>query len=141
MMKAIQYLVLFLLAILLTESCQKIDFPTPEAENIVGEWEWVYSKGGITGSQVINAEDSEETYRLRFNEKGRYKYCINNKTEERGSYTVDLSSESWGDYLTLLLDDKSKSALSGELAFRGADTLTIYPLNCADCHRAFYVRK
>jgi hypothetical protein len=87
------------------------------------------------------AEDSEETYRLTLNEKGRYKYFIHNKTEERGSYKVELSSDSRGDYLTLMLDDKSISSIIGELTFLGKDTLGIYPINCADCHRAFYVRK
>ncbi len=129
------------MAILVTVSCKEIDFPTPEAKNIVGEWQWIYSKGGISGSQIIRAEDSEETYRLRFDEKGRYRYCIDNKTEERGSYNVELSSDARGDHLALLLDDKSKSKISGKLIFKGEDTLGIYPLDCADCHIAFYVRK
>ena len=132
----IQYL---FITILLITSCSKADLPTKESKNIIGEWEWIESRGGLSGDAVLTPETQSETRQLIFKDNGKYRDCIDDKVEDRGKYTIVEKSDSWGTYYLLNLDGKDYSGNS-ELRFRTADTIVLFPTNCADCFVASYVR-
>ncbi|MBT6236655.1 MAG: hypothetical protein HOI49_11275 [Bacteroidetes bacterium] len=132
----IKYAVILLLFL---GSCSKVDLPTQESGKIVGEWEWVESRGGLSGDDVLTPETQSETRELEFKENGKYRDCIDGDTE-RGKYSLEVKSNSQGDYLSIYLDGKSFAAKS-RLTFSGQDTMSLFPEDCADCFVTTYARK
>jgi hypothetical protein len=131
--------ILLVFSFVLLFSCQEVDLPTPESENIIGEWEWLESVGGISGTGQITPSSQGETRQLEFKKNGKFRYCRDDKKEDKGDFTITANSDSWGEYLVLKLegDETSKSGLS----FLSSDTIQLVPVDCADCYSASYVRK
>jgi hypothetical protein len=121
-------------------SCTKADFPTPESENIVGEWEWIESRGGLSGNAILTPETQSETRQLEFKENGKYRECIDDKRVDKGDFSMEEKSDSWGNYYLLKLEGKNINSES-HLTFKTSDTLSLFPVNCADCFTSTYVRK
>ena len=117
-------------------ACQDVDFPTPESENLVGEWEWISSSGGISG-KGRSASDESYSKQLIFENKGKYKLCTDDKVDGRGKYELKIFK---GERYELNL--KNEDAFGKRwLIFGGADTIALYPANCADCFSDTYARK
>jgi len=132
------YTSLFVLLFLL--SCQKVDFPTPESENIIGEWEWIESRGGISGNAILTPKTQSETRQLEFKKNGKYRDCLDDERVDKGDYSIEEKSDSWGNYYLLKLEGKDINSES-QLTFKSSDTISLYPVNCADCFTSTYVRK
>lgn len=127
-------------ALLFLGSCKEADLPTPESKNIIGEWEWIESRGGITGDGILTPETQSETRQLEFKENGKYRDCIDDERVDTGDFSVEQKTDSWGSYYLLKLEGKEITSESN-LTFKSSDTITLYPTNCADCFAATYVRK
>lgn len=132
------YTSLFVLLFLL--SCQKVDFPTPESEHIIGEWEWIESRGGISGNAILTPKTQSETRQLEFKGNGKYRDCIDDERVDKGDYSIEEKSNSWGNYYLLKLEGRDINSES-QLTFKSSDTISLYPVNCADCFTSTYVRK
>lgn len=71
--------ILLVFSFVLLFSCQEVDLPTPESENIIGEWEWLESVGGISGTGQITPSSQGETRQLEFKKNGKFRYCRDEK--------------------------------------------------------------
>ena len=116
--------------------CKEVNLPTPESENIIGEWEWIASSGGIAGS-FISADNVDYTKQLIFKDNGKYRKCTDNKKDSRGDFEIIIKEN--GRY-ELSLDNED---LLGTLnvSFFGQDTINLYSTNCSDCFADTYLRK
>jgi hypothetical protein len=117
-------------------SCKEVDLPTPESENIVGDWEWIASSGGIAGS-FISADNVDYTKQLIFKDNGKYRKCTDNKKGSRGDFEIIIKEN---ERYELTLDNEDLFGTLS-LSFNGQDTINLYPTNCSDCFADTYVRK
>jgi hypothetical protein len=135
-MKNFKVSILSIATVMIIASCTKADLPTPESENIIGEWEWVESSGGIAGT-LIKASDVDYSKQLVFKENGKYRKCTNDKKDSRGNF--EISSSTIDRYTLTLVKEESFGTL--DLRFSGQDTISLYPKDCNDCFADTYVRK
>jgi len=119
---------MFVLVSLLFFSCQEVDLPTPESENIIGEWEWIESSGGFSGT-FIKASDVDYSKQLVFKENGKYRKCTNDKKDSRGDF--EITDPTSGRYTLTLAKEESFGTF--DLRFHGQDTISLYPKGCSDC--------
>lgn len=129
-----QYILIILLAF---ASCKEADLPTPESENIIGEWEWVQSFGGNAGD-LITPQSSGSKELLEIKDNSRYKKYINDKKESSGKWTIEVSDEEYADYIIDFGDNMKGRSWA---TFSGKDTLSLYLEGCRDCRTSTYVRK
>ena len=135
-MKNFKVSILSIAAVMTIASCTKVDLPTSESENIIGEWEWAESSGGIAGT-LIKASDVDYSKQLVFKENGKYRKCTNDKKDSRGNF--EISSSTIDRYTLTLVKEESFGTL--DLRFSGQDTISLYPKDCNDCFADTYVRK
>ncbi|PCJ63713.1 MAG: hypothetical protein COA58_15325 [Bacteroidetes bacterium] len=120
-------------------SCKDVVLPTPESENIIGEWEWVESVGGLSGLDRRTPESVRETYQLIFRDNGKYRYCIDNEKSDKGTYSIEEKVDSSSSYLEVSLHgDKSSTSI---LSFQTNDSMSLFPVSCTVCYNSVYVRK
>ena len=128
-----------ILPLLLLFACRKADLPTPESENIIGEWEWIESTGEVSGNGRITPESESETRQFEFKKNGKYRECIDEKREDKGDYVMFfIEGSGFSGYELSLLGD---ATLNYSLAFKGTDTIALLPSGCSECLIATYVRK
>ena len=124
-------------ALLFLGSCREADLPTPESENIIGEWEWIESFGGNPGDRITPESTGDEIL-LEIKENSRFKRFENDRKEFSGKWSIAVSDLESVDFLVDFDDD-----LKGGnwVTFSGMDTMTLYPESCRDCRTATFVRR
>lgn len=58
-------------------NCKKVNLPNPQAESLIGEWNYVSSTGGMSG---LGAPDFKDTY-IEFKKNGKF-IRYNNKNKK-----------------------------------------------------------
>ena len=125
--------------LILLISCREAELPTPEAEKIIGEWEWIESVGGPSGTNMFNPEIIEQTRQLEFDEYGKFTYFEDEDRKDKGDFSVTETADSTGSFLVIKMEGETDK--EDILTFRGQDTMDLRPLVCDDCYTVSYVRK
>lgn len=73
---------LFLLAI---SACQH-EVAQPSIKAVRGEWQWIYSAGGLTGDSLAPINSTSIT--LSLNKDSTYMFYLNNIPQDSGRYTI-----------------------------------------------------
>jgi len=84
-MRRATYSLVLSIFLLLGGSCHKKE-PSP-ADNLVGEWKWIRSIGGITGKQVLTPAPGKETI-YRFTRDGQWSTCTNGVCSNPTPFTL-----------------------------------------------------
>jgi hypothetical protein len=81
---------LFLL-LLAVGSCSR-EVSQPSGKAVKGDWQWVYSAGGLTGSSVAPINNTLVT--LSLNPDSTYTFYLNNEVQISGSYAIQSDNNS-----------------------------------------------
>jgi len=118
-------------------SCREADLPTPESENIIGDWEWIESRGGNVGDRITPESTGNESL-LEIKDNSRFKRFENGKKESSGKWSIKVSDVDYADYIIDFGDETNGSYW---VSFLGKDTLSLYLEKCRDCRTSIYARK
>ncbi|MCH8903264.1 MAG: hypothetical protein IIA45_05055 [Bacteroidetes bacterium] len=136
-----QVIVLLALLLIMAASCKK-DRLDGAYNRLVGEWEWLWTAGGVTSS--FDTPDSAGfTITLIFEERGIYKIDKNNERLERGRLNI-VNSEPYSliDFVIELKPQSEYFFMSQQqVYFWSDDSLVLRDDLCADCFSRGFVRK
>jgi hypothetical protein len=109
-----------------------VDIP----KNLVGNWNWVSTSGGIAGS-LSTPETTGETRRVEFDDNSNFRYYVNDILKSDHTFKIEKSRSITGNDSALI----AYSLLSPRqsIMFRGSDTLILFD-ECFDCYEHYFIR-
>jgi len=139
-MKSRARIISILFIVLVFFSCKKdqeVEAPAGPFDNLYGQWEWVYSFGGIAG-QYINPDSVGYEVSIHFNSNGLFYYYRDDTLLWSDTYNVrELTGSNTFNYIIEYGDSQTYPDQFMELI--KSDTLFLVD-NCLDCYESLYVR-
>jgi hypothetical protein len=129
-------LILFSLVIILG-SCSKENITsTKVSSGLTGEWNWVYSSGGIAVT-TYTPKSTGETRRIEFDTNGVFRSYVNNILATESKYKLVKSRTIYSQDSALLII--RASSMPQNFMIRSSDTLILMD-ECFDCFEHLYTR-
>ncbi len=133
--------------VILSYSCKKKDAGTDSfKQQLIGDWDWVNSVGGIDGSTRTPVTDGRSKF-IRFDSAGKCHSFIDGVETEAMNFTIKPGSDKKdGEESRIITFSKKdeapndKQGYSQHVMFRGKDTLILQD-DCDDCFTNLYVRR
>ena len=120
---------------LLAASCVRSGEETTKSQ-LVGEWNWVQSSGGIAGQTVTPDSPGHSPYSITFTGDNQFYLHRGDSLAQQGRYTLSLTRDAA--MLHYKLSTQSDK-ISQQVRFNTSDTLLLTD-ECTDCYRNIYIR-
>lgn len=130
-----------LILIIVINACKKKDDNGADVDQklqLVGQWEWVYSIGGIAG-QVINPDSVGYESHIEFTSNGIYINFIDDTIFRTDTYTIKKFEDPC--FFAFIIEYGDSPNYNDQFCAFYGDTMLRLQDNCLDCYDNYYLRK
>lgn len=133
-------LILLSSIVLTFASCKKeINVPTPELENIFGDWDLVTQCGGFVGA-CIEPDSAGFTQSISFTKSGKFDIIRDGKRISSGTFSFEFSDSRLSSKMQYQIHYSSDKIVNENINFNGKNTMYLSE-DCFDCYGYTYSRR